>query len=130
LRFIQSVAQRNNSLPLMNTVDETLSAGEIYCSQLLLEKRGFPLYVPQPQPDFPEGVAIGDVGCITEEGIFDFFFNIFLPPKHPINANRTPENFYPIQLPFKLEVIHQTFPPGCYVRSSTVQKVDPSPSLK
>jgi hypothetical protein len=36
-------------------------------------------------------VSIGDVGSVTAEGIFDFFFNIFLPPEHLINGNRTPE---------------------------------------
>ncbi|KAJ7847076.1 hypothetical protein B0H13DRAFT_1534568, partial [Mycena leptocephala] len=61
-----------------------------YSSQLLNQGRGFPLYVPGPQINLPvqyrrEGVAIGDVGRVTPEGNFDFFFNIYLPADHPIN---------------------------------------------
>ncbi|KAJ7843054.1 hypothetical protein B0H14DRAFT_2265648, partial [Mycena olivaceomarginata] len=51
---------------------------------LLHQKRGFPLYDPGPRQTLPQeyrntGVAIGDVGRITPEGAFDFFFNIYLP---------------------------------------------------
>ncbi|KAJ6544981.1 hypothetical protein DFH09DRAFT_927780, partial [Mycena vulgaris] len=72
-----------------------------YCSQLLRRGRGFPLYVPGPQRNLPpeyrrKGVAIGDVGRVTPEGIFDFFFNIYLPADHPINANAVPEGFSPL----------------------------------
>ncbi|KAJ7798016.1 hypothetical protein B0H13DRAFT_1516052, partial [Mycena leptocephala] len=66
------------------------SESEIYSNQLLRQKRGFPLYVPGPRQTLPEeyrksGVAIGDVGRITPEGSFDFFFNIYLAADHPIN---------------------------------------------
>ncbi|KAJ7821927.1 hypothetical protein B0H14DRAFT_2454884, partial [Mycena olivaceomarginata] len=74
---------------------------EIYCSQLLRQKRGFPLYDPEPRQTLPQeyqqsGVAIGDVGRITPNGAFDFFFNIYLPADHPINDNDVPENFSPL----------------------------------
>ncbi|KAJ7887850.1 hypothetical protein B0H14DRAFT_2562619 [Mycena olivaceomarginata] len=60
--------------------------------------RGFPLYRPEPQINLPaqyreKGVAIGDVGTVTVDGDFDFFFNIYinglkdlipLPPYHPM----------------------------------------------
>ncbi|KAJ6588079.1 hypothetical protein B0H19DRAFT_904730, partial [Mycena capillaripes] len=95
----------------------------------LPQNRGFPLYVPEPQINLPmayreHGVAIGDVGTVTPEGIFDFFFNIFLPAEHPINANDTPEEFCPMP-PYELkDVLHHNYGPGCYVSTSTVQKVD------
>ncbi|KAJ7800606.1 hypothetical protein B0H13DRAFT_1482750, partial [Mycena leptocephala] len=71
-----------------------------YPIQLLYQGRGFPLYVPGPRVNLPvqyrrEGVAIGDVGRIAPEGNFDFFFNIYLPAEHPINAN-VPEGFVPL----------------------------------
>ncbi|KAJ7471382.1 hypothetical protein B0H11DRAFT_1680279, partial [Mycena galericulata] len=76
------------------------SESESYCSQLLRRGRGFPLYVPEPPRNLPQlqrrGLAIGDVGRVTPEGIFDFFFNIYLPADHPVNANDVPENFYPL----------------------------------
>ncbi|KAJ7227442.1 hypothetical protein GGX14DRAFT_511122, partial [Mycena pura] len=80
---------------------EVLSESEIYCNQLLRRKRGFPLYVPGPQRNLPPeyqrcGVAIGDVGRVTPDGIFDFFFNIYLPANHPINANGVPDDFCPL----------------------------------
>ncbi|KAJ6600527.1 hypothetical protein DFH09DRAFT_901283, partial [Mycena vulgaris] len=104
---------------------------EIYCSQLLRQKRGFPLYVPAPQPNLPpayrrRGVAIGDVGRVTSEGIFDFFFNIFLPAEHPsrINANRTPEDFSPMESYKPTDLSYLDYDPGTFVSTPTVQKVD------
>ncbi|KAJ7829809.1 hypothetical protein B0H14DRAFT_2263552, partial [Mycena olivaceomarginata] len=72
-----------------------------YCSHLLRQGHRFPLYVPRPQRSLPEeyqrnGVAIGDVGRVTTEGVFNFFFNIYLAADHPINANFVPKDFYPL----------------------------------
>jgi hypothetical protein len=92
---------QRNSVPLpLNIMDEN-SESELYCNQLLRRKRGFPLYVPGPPQNLPaeyqrNGVAIGDVGRITPEGIFDFFFNIYLPASHPINDNDVPDKFCPL----------------------------------
>ncbi|KAJ7126735.1 hypothetical protein C8R44DRAFT_667434, partial [Mycena epipterygia] len=112
----------------INTPGDVYSESEFYCSQLLRQMRGFPLYVPGPQRNLPleyqrSGVAIGDVGRVTPEGIFDFFFNIYLPPEHPINAN-IPEDFYPMPHYASVDVLHLDFGPGNYVSTSTVQKVD------
>ncbi|KAJ7835965.1 hypothetical protein B0H13DRAFT_1516610, partial [Mycena leptocephala] len=97
---------------------------EIYCHQLLGQKRGYPLYVPEPQQNLPvayrrRGVAIGDVGRVTPDGIFDFFFNIFLPPDHPINANHTPQDFSPMPSYDSVDILHEKYCPGDYVSSST-----------
>ncbi|KAJ7170942.1 hypothetical protein C8R43DRAFT_72172 [Mycena crocata] len=74
------------------------------------------------------GVAIGDVGRVTPDGIFDFFFNIYLPPGHPINAN-IPEAFSPM-VPFApIDLVHLDFSPGSYISTSTVQKLDLDPPL-
>ncbi|KAJ7929701.1 hypothetical protein B0H13DRAFT_1540946, partial [Mycena leptocephala] len=106
------------------------SESEIYCNQLVRRKRGFPLYVPGPQPNRPAeyqktGVSIGDVGRITEEGIFDFFFNIYLPADHPINNNNVPENFAPLPHYSSEDVLDLPYRPGDHVSTSSVQRLDP-----
>ncbi|KAF7355806.1 Zn(2)-C6 fungal-type domain-containing protein [Mycena venus] len=116
------------SLP-SNTLEEAFSESEVYCSHMLRRRRGFPLYEPAPQINLPaeyqrHGVSIGDVGSVTPEGIFDFFFNIFLPPEHPINANDTPEDFSPMS-PYKAkDVVHLKYGPGAIVSSRSVRKLD------
>ncbi|KAF8176635.1 hypothetical protein K438DRAFT_1607218, partial [Mycena galopus ATCC 62051] len=99
-----------------------------YCSQLLRQGRGFPLYVPGPQVNLPgeyrrRGVAIGDVGRVTTEGCFDFFFNIYLPANHPINAN-IPEDFVPLSPYRPIDVYHYHFDPGNYVSSPSVSGIN------
>ncbi|KAJ6517567.1 hypothetical protein DFH09DRAFT_1195245 [Mycena vulgaris] len=114
---------------LLNTTDDGYSESEIYCSQLLRQKRGFPLYVPGPQQNLPEeyqrnGVSLGDVGRVTPDGIFDFFFNIYLPADHPINANDVPQDFTPLTPYLRRDVLHVNFEPGNYVSAPSVQKLD------
>ncbi|KAJ7301670.1 hypothetical protein DFH08DRAFT_101887 [Mycena albidolilacea] len=98
-----------------------------YCSQLLRQNRGFPLYTPGPQA-LPEeyrsrGVAIGDVGRVTPEGSFDFFFNIYLPANHPINAN-IPEDFVPLPPYDPIDVSHHAYDPGNYVCSPSINEIN------
>jgi hypothetical protein len=69
-----------------------------------------------------EGVAIGDVGRIAPEGNFDFFFNIYLPAEHPINAN-VPEGFVPLSPYDLIDVDHSDFDPGNYVASPSIQEI-------
>ncbi|KAJ7850410.1 hypothetical protein B0H14DRAFT_3665157, partial [Mycena olivaceomarginata] len=85
------------ALPL-NIVDETLSQPQIYCNQLLSLRRGFPLYIPGPSQMLPaeyqtSGIQIGDVGTVTPEGLFDCFFNIYLPADDPVNLDNVPDDF-------------------------------------
>jgi hypothetical protein len=99
-----------------------------YCSQLLRQGRGTPLYVPGPQVNLPaeyrrRGVAIGDVGRVTPEGIFDFFFNIYLSADHPINAN-IPQDFVPLSPYDSIDVVHDDFGPGNYVCSPSVDEIN------
>ncbi|KAJ7108633.1 hypothetical protein C8R44DRAFT_294403 [Mycena epipterygia] len=103
-----------------------------YCSQLLLEGRGFPLYVPGPQANLPAeyrrtGVAIGDVGRVTPRGTFDFFFNIFLPADHAVNANGVPEDFCPLPLYKPQNVTHLEYDPGTYVSTPSVYELTDEP---
>ncbi|KAJ7019820.1 hypothetical protein C8F04DRAFT_325795 [Mycena alexandri] len=115
-------------------MDETFSESEIYCNQLLRRKRGFPLYVPAPSQNLPsayrrKGVAIGDVGRVTPEGIFDFFFNIYLPPDHPINDSHVPETFLPL-IPYdSRDIVNMSYDPGDCVTTSSVRKLALDPPL-
>ncbi|KAF7345527.1 WD40 containing domain protein [Mycena venus] len=100
-----------------------------YSNQLLYQGRGFPLYVPGPQINLPAayqrvGVSIGDVGTVTPEGIFDFFFNIYLPSDHPINANDVPEEFCPLPRYAPRDIIHDNFDPGNYISAPSVHEIN------
>ncbi|KAK7056124.1 hypothetical protein R3P38DRAFT_1376866 [Favolaschia claudopus] len=107
------------------------SASEIYTSEMLLQKRGYPLFCPAPQAHHPNmngGIAIGDVGCITSEGGFDYLFNVF----SSANAH-CPDGFDPLKLdnPNRLntslsEVERDDIDPGAYF-SSTVQHENGDP---
>ncbi|KAF7343230.1 Pleiotropic drug resistance ABC transporter protein [Mycena venus] len=113
----------------LDTLDEAFSESEIYCRQMLRQKRGLPLYEPAPQRNLPteyqrQGISIGDVGSVTSEGIFDFFFNIFLPAEHPINGNRTPEGFSPMPTYESVDLSHIDYDLGSHVSTSTVQRLD------
>jgi hypothetical protein len=123
------------SLPSsIDIMDDTFSESEVYCNQLLRRKRGFPLYVPGPQRNLPTeyqktGVQIGDVGRVTPEGIFDFFFNIYLPADHPINDNDVPEIFYPLPHYASRDVFDLDYDRGSYVSTSSVRKLNLHPPL-
>ncbi|KAJ6568694.1 hypothetical protein B0H19DRAFT_909469, partial [Mycena capillaripes] len=90
---------------------------------------GFPLYDPEPRQTLPleyriSGVAIGDVGRITPEGSFDFFFNIYLPADHPINNNDVPEDFCPLALHESRDVYNRSYLAGNHISTSSVQRLD------
>ncbi|KAJ6571771.1 hypothetical protein B0H19DRAFT_1347343 [Mycena capillaripes] len=98
-----------------------------YSTQLLHRGRGFPLFVPAPPANLPvqyrrNGVAIGDVGRVTPQGIFDFFFNIYLPADNPINAN-IPEDFVPLSPYVPADIIPHDFNPRDYVSSPSIHEI-------
>ena len=69
-----------------------------------------------------QGVRVGDVGIFTENGGFDFLFNICVPTDDPINPKKLPENFVPISPPVDPTDIRKfaEFSPGSYLASSSV----------
>ncbi|KAJ7612344.1 hypothetical protein DFH06DRAFT_152306 [Mycena polygramma] len=123
--------QPSPSLPMPAT-NISFSESENYCSQMLHQKRGFPLYIPNPQSlpaEYQEhGIAIGDVGSVTADGEFDFYFNIFLPAEHPINAGNTPEDFSPMHSFTAKDIFRRNYGPGHYLSTPTVRKVDLDPA--
>ncbi|KAJ7675894.1 hypothetical protein DFH06DRAFT_946342, partial [Mycena polygramma] len=105
-----------------------------YCCQMLLQQRGLPLFIPDPQPRPAEhrehGIQIGDVGSVTADGEFEFYFNIFLPAGDAINENRTPAGFIPMDPYDPAEDIRRRdYGAGYYLSTSMVQKVDLDPSV-
>ncbi|KAJ7496647.1 hypothetical protein FB451DRAFT_199775, partial [Mycena latifolia] len=121
----------NPFIPL-DIPDDVRSDSEVYCSQLLRRGRGFPLYVPEPQRNLPleyrkKGVAIGDVGRVTPEGIFDFFFNIYLAADHHIHVGHIPENFSPLERYSSRDVVYREYASGNYVSTPSVMKLDAEP---
>ncbi|KAJ7774430.1 hypothetical protein B0H14DRAFT_3588388 [Mycena olivaceomarginata] len=99
-----------------NSEHPVYSESGIYSNLLLCRGRGLPLYWPGPQINLPmqyqqTGVAIGDVGTVTVEGDFDFFFNIYLSANDNINVN-VPADFVPYAL---VDIKHYDFPPGNHV---------------
>ncbi|KAJ7107097.1 hypothetical protein C8R44DRAFT_744959 [Mycena epipterygia] len=105
-----------------------LAPSQTQSAPIMRKGRGFPLYDPQPQPNLPEeyrrrGISIGDVGSVTPEGIFDFYFNVYLPSDHPINENHVPDNF--VQLPFYSgrDTIHQDHHPGEHCSTVSVREI-------
>jgi hypothetical protein len=72
-----------------------------------------------------KGVSIGDVGLITPDGAFDYLFNICLPSDDPVNINRVPENFLPLE-PWDRSDIHEVafaYPRGGHVASGSINRL-------
>ncbi|THV01829.1 hypothetical protein K435DRAFT_654536, partial [Dendrothele bispora CBS 962.96] len=66
---------------------------------------GYPLWTPELNGKTPseyreDGIKVGDVGFITQDGGFEFLFNITLPKGHKIHQEwrGVPENFIPLDL--------------------------------
>ena len=84
-----------------------------------------------PIPYRAQGVRVGDVGIFTENGGFDFLFNICVPRDDPINPGKLPENFIPISPPLDPTDIRKfaEFSPGSYLASSSVAESRTTESL-
>ena len=102
---------------------------EIYERVLRRKRRGFALYIPQPNRKLPIayqriGIRIGDVGIITPDGGFSFLFNICVPHDDPINPRILPEDFSPIQpAPTDADVVEfARFNSGSYLASASIEK--------
>ena len=120
---------QNEELPLQKSND-------IYERLLLLEGRGFPLWIPDTNRvlhlDYRRtGVRIGDVGIITHSGAFSFLFNICLPHDDPINPRMLPERFSPISPPIEATDIENfvVFKHGSHLASASIKKSQTSPAV-
>jgi hypothetical protein len=108
-----------------------MSTPKLYTSQMLSLKRGYALFDPHPGYDTRfrsrPRVRFGDAGYVTEAGAFRRLFNVHLPPGHPEQATKLPEQFE--QLPTRPERFEsRNFPPG-QLRSMTAQHIKTSGGL-
>jgi len=82
---------------------------EVYRRHMALRKKGrHPLWIPQPNLHLPleyrrRGTQVGDVGIITEDGAFDFMFNICAPVSGSTDSLNLPAGFQPIYPPISPE---------------------------
>ncbi|KIL62085.1 hypothetical protein M378DRAFT_56194, partial [Amanita muscaria Koide BX008] len=67
------------------------SSSERYIRSMLECNQGYPLY--EPEPESQEGVRVGDVGLITDDGGFDCLFNVCPPPDISTNPAELPDDF-------------------------------------
>ena len=107
---------------------EEQSSNAIYERQMLPKKRGFPLWIPQPNSlAFPmhqrKGVIIGDLGRITSYGAFDVQFNICEAAGHPNNPYLLPHGFKPLALDANDIHRFQEYTSGSYIASTSVKKL-------
>jgi len=110
---------------------------EIYERLLRQKRRGFALYIPQPNRRLPiayqrTGIRIGDVGIITPDGGFSFLFNICVPHDDPINPPILPEDFSPLQpaLADADVVEFSRFNSGSYLASASIEKKESESNSK
>ncbi|KAF7980283.1 hypothetical protein HWV62_39049 [Athelia sp. TMB] len=114
------------------------SASQVYARQLLSQKLGYPLYVPEPYESLPEacrqrGVSIGDVGIIAQDGSFTYAFNACAAAADPVNWNGVPIGLKPIQInPLRVARWQSIHKKGFEIVSSFIKKenVDISEGLK
>jgi hypothetical protein len=115
--------------PKLVSVQSSNGNAEAYSRSLLLSGNGFPVWYPggdlgKSVEYLQKGLSIGDVGILDREGIFDFWFNIFLPLDDPIHSHSVPREFQPIQpplIPSEIAYLPDYFKPGDVVTSKGVK---------
>ncbi|KAJ6492851.1 hypothetical protein C8R47DRAFT_424132 [Mycena vitilis] len=104
------------------------SDADLYVSQMMTRSGlGYPLWLPGPNlaEHIPvshrqNGISLGDVGIITPKGLFDFFFNIFVPRDHPLNGEgkNVPDGFSPCD--WTGNTLQTSMPAGSTISSSSI----------
>ncbi|KAJ7579024.1 hypothetical protein C8J56DRAFT_334850 [Mycena floridula] len=108
----------------------SLSEAQTYSSSLLPKRHGYPLWLPEPHGNLPteyrrNGLRIGDVVILTEDGGFDYMFNIFADETESINQGRTPHGFNPLALD-EQDVLYweNRHKPGASISTMNVKKLE------
>jgi len=78
-----------------------MASSNIYRDLLLPQRHGLPFWTPEPDANLPEtykdrGISIGDLGLLTDDGGFDYLFNIHAKADDPVNQLGTPTDFNPL----------------------------------
>ncbi|KAK0488085.1 hypothetical protein EDD18DRAFT_1335347 [Armillaria luteobubalina] len=69
----------------------------IYASLILPKGHGYPLWIPEPRSNRPNGTQIGDLGIFNDDGGFTYLFNVCKGASDPVNENGVPPGFEPIK---------------------------------
>ncbi|KAK0446196.1 hypothetical protein EV421DRAFT_257364 [Armillaria borealis] len=78
-------------------------AHTVYTKLLLRRCHGYPLWIPESDSNLPDvvrnkGVSIGDLGILTDDGGFDFLFNVCAEADDPVNRGHVPPQFQPLRI--------------------------------
>ncbi len=78
-------------------------AHAIYTKLLLRRGHGYPLWIPESDYNLPDvycdkGVSVGDLGILTDDGGFDFLFNVCAEADDPVNQGHVPPQFQPLRI--------------------------------
>ncbi|KZV93490.1 hypothetical protein EXIGLDRAFT_612881 [Exidia glandulosa HHB12029] len=101
-----------------------------YRELLYQHGHGYPFWIPEPSDALSkeqkaEGVRLGDVGILTDDGGFEYLWNVHLPADHPYNKSRVPSNFTPLA-PLNetrdVRRIDAFYPENTAISSSSVKK--------
>ncbi|KZV91913.1 hypothetical protein EXIGLDRAFT_718838 [Exidia glandulosa HHB12029] len=103
-----------------------------YRELLYQHGHGYPFWIPETNDALSkeqkaEGVRLGDVGILTDDGGFEYLWNVHLPADHPYNKSRVPPNFTPLEaLNETLDVrrIDAFYPENTAISSSSVKKCE------
>ncbi|KAJ7936421.1 hypothetical protein B0H13DRAFT_1469114, partial [Mycena leptocephala] len=105
------------------------SDSSLYSTLLFPQRKGYPLFQPQPYDDLPEdskrtGIRIGDVGVVTAPGSFDSIFNILHDAGDQIvNRFGVPEHFVRLEVDDRDVAWHELrHPPGSDISNTTINK--------
>jgi hypothetical protein len=112
--------------PVYHPVSASYHRPAQYCRSLISKGRGIPQAGFPPsetvEAHFSQGLCIGDVGYIDDDGAFQYVFNIFYPQDHPIQSGGVPRNFVPAEPPiseWKIEVTPNV-EPGTIITSEGI----------
>ena len=130
-----STPNQNQHSDATQTLYSPDTGNAIYERHLKLKKRGFPLWIPEPNIRLPNaykqiGIRIGDVGFHTSSGAFSFLFNVCEPRDHPINPRRLPEEFAAIEHERTDISVYPIFSPDSFLASAKIEKVPNNPPFR
>lgn len=79
-----------------------MANSSIYRDLLFKHRHGLPLWKPDPNANLldiytKKGISIGDLGLLTDDGGFDYLFNVHAGAEDPVNQFLgTPSTFQPL----------------------------------
>jgi len=119
---------KGNAFPDCNKVSAVGGSVESFTRSLMSTGNGFPVFtlagnILRSEEHQLRGVGVGDVGTMDSEGEFDFCFNIFQPPTHPIHKATIPPNFeqFKPSTAMRSKEFPEYFPPGTVITSPGIE---------